>query len=137
MTSQSTSTTGRRNSTSWSRTRPGGSRPGPAAWANPSRATRSLSSIARRARNSRRDEDGYVRFESRADDETRGERIKAFLELAGGVDGDDALRDDLRDRARTRLAEYEYPREVEFVDELPMTSTGKIRRVELRERGDG
>ena len=35
---------------------------------------------------------------------------------------------------RTRLAAHEYPREVELIDELPMTTTGKIRRIELRER---
>ncbi|PSP86375.1 hypothetical protein BRC78_07230, partial [Halobacteriales archaeon QH_8_68_33] len=39
-----------------------------------------------------------------------------------------------RERARDRLAAYEYPREIEFVDDLPLTSSGKIRRAELRER---
>jgi acetyl-CoA synthetase len=116
-----------------------------------------------------RDEDGYVWFESRADDviltsgyrvgpleveetllahddveqvgvigvpdETRGERIKAFVETVEDVTGDDDLRAELRERARDRLAAYEYPREIEFADDLPMTSSGKIRRVELRERG--
>ena len=38
---------------------------------------------------------------------------------------------------RTRLAAYEYPREIEFVDELPLTVTGKIRRGELRRRDRG
>ena len=66
-------------------------------------------------------------------DDTRGEVIKAFVELAPNADGDDDLRAALRDRARDRLAEYEYPREIEFVDELPKTASGKIRRVELRE----
>jgi len=67
-------------------------------------------------------------------DETRGEVIKAVVTLAAGETGDDALREDLRALARDRLAEYEYPREIEFVDDLPMTSSGKIRRVALRER---
>ena len=67
-------------------------------------------------------------------DETRGEVIKAFVEVAGDAQGDDDLRTELRERARDRLAEYEYPREIEFVDDLPKTSTGKIRRVDLRER---
>jgi acetyl-CoA synthetase len=116
------------------------------------------------------DADGYLWFDSRADDviitsgyrvgpleveqvllahpaveqvgvvgvpdETRGEIIKAFVELVAGADGDDDLRTALRDRARNRLAEYEYPREIEFVDSLPKTASGKIRRVELREDGD-
>jgi acetyl-CoA synthetase len=67
-------------------------------------------------------------------DDTRGEVIKAFIELVGDATGDDDLREELRERARDRLAEYEYPREIEFVDALPKTSTGKIRRVDLRER---
>ena len=72
-------------------------------------------------------------------DDTRGEVIKAFVEPTDDADTGDGLREALRERARDRLAEYEYPREVEFVDALPKTSTGKIRRVDLseRERGDG
>ena len=67
-------------------------------------------------------------------DDTRGQVIKAFVELAPGERGDDELRETLRERARDRLAAYEYPREIEFVDALPKTASGKIRRVELRER---
>jgi len=67
-------------------------------------------------------------------DEVRGQVIKAFVELAPGTAGDDALRESLRRRARDRLAEYEYPRKIEFVDGLPKTASGKIRRVELRDR---
>jgi acetyl-CoA synthetase len=66
-------------------------------------------------------------------DETRGEIIKAYVEPAAGVEGSDALRAEIRELVRDRLAEYEYPREIEFVDELPQTTTGKIRRTELRE----
>ncbi|MFB6142635.1 MAG: hypothetical protein ABEJ30_04755 [Halorientalis sp.] len=66
-------------------------------------------------------------------DETRGEIIKAFVEPAEGADTD-ALREEIRDLVRERLAEYEYPRAIEFVAELPTTTTGKIRRLELRER---
>jgi acetyl-CoA synthetase len=69
-------------------------------------------------------------------DEVRGEAIKAFVQPVDGVEGDDELRSVLRETVRERLAEYEYPREIEFVDELPTTSTGKIRRLELRD-GDG
>jgi acetyl-CoA synthetase len=67
-------------------------------------------------------------------DETRGERIKAFVKPVDGVAGGDSLRTELRDRAREKLAAYEYPREIEFAEDLPMTASGKIRRVELRER---
>jgi len=70
-------------------------------------------------------------------DDTRGEVIKAFVELGPDAEGDDALRTALQDRARDRLAAYEYPREIAFVDSLPKTSSGKIRRVELRERERG
>jgi acetyl-CoA synthetase len=44
------------------------------------------------------------------------------------------LADEIRERVRTRLATYEYPRDIEFVDELPLTTTGKIRRRDLRDR---
>jgi len=66
-------------------------------------------------------------------DDTRGEVIKAFVELRRGADPSDALREEIRDVVRDRLAKYEYPREIEFMDELPQTTTGKIRRVALRE----
>ena len=43
---------------------------------------------------------------------------------------------EIRELVRARLAGYEYPREIEFVDELPLTSTGKIRRSELRQTAE-
>ena len=67
-------------------------------------------------------------------DELRGEIVKAFIILAAGHEASDALADDIRQSVRTRLAAHEYPREIEFVGELPMTTTGKIRRIELRQR---
>jgi acetyl-CoA synthetase len=67
-------------------------------------------------------------------DETRGEAIKAFVQTVDGVTGDDALREEIVDLVRERLAKYEYPREIEFVDALPQTTTGKIQRRKLRER---
>ncbi|MFC5973013.1 acyl-CoA synthetase [Halomarina salina] len=66
-------------------------------------------------------------------DETRGERIKAFVQPVEDVTGDDHLREAIQDRVRDGLAKYEYPREVEFVDELPQTTTGKIQRRKLRD----
>lgn len=67
-------------------------------------------------------------------DETRGERIVAYLERTDGGPPDDELRETLRTLVRERLAEYEYPREIRFVDDLPKTSTGKVRRTSLRKR---
>ncbi|MFD1564171.1 acyl-CoA synthetase [Haloarchaeobius amylolyticus] len=64
-------------------------------------------------------------------DETRGEIIKAVVQPVAGERGSDELRTEIRTLVRERLAEYEYPREIEFVDELPTTTTGKIRRTEL------
>jgi acetyl-CoA synthetase len=68
-----------------------------------------------------------------APDETRGEIIKAFVQPVAGVTGDDALREEIRDLVRENLAKHEYPREIEFMDELPQTTTGKIQRRKLRE----
>ena len=67
-------------------------------------------------------------------DETRNEVIKAFIQPVPGLEGDDDLRAEIRERVREDLAEYEYPRQVEFVDELPTTTTGKIQRRKLRDR---
>ena len=67
-------------------------------------------------------------------DDLRGEIIKAVIEPASGVKPTDELREELRQQARNRLAAYEYPRVIEFVDTLPKTATGKIRRVALREQ---
>ncbi len=66
-------------------------------------------------------------------DELRGEIVKAFVVLAEGYEPSDTLARSIQDSVRTRLAAYEYPRKVEFLDELPMTTTGKIRRNELRD----
>jgi acetyl-CoA synthetase len=65
-------------------------------------------------------------------DEVRGEAIKAFIQLAEGVAPSDDLKREIQDFVRGRLAAYEYPRWIEFVDEIPLTVTGKIRRGELR-----
>lgn len=65
-------------------------------------------------------------------DEMRGQVVKAFIKLADAYSPSDELADEIRAHVRTRLATYEYPREVEFIDELPMTTTGKVRRSELR-----
>lgn len=69
-------------------------------------------------------------------DELRGQVVKAFVVLTPDHSPSDALRADLTDLVRHRLAAYEYPRQLEFVEALPMTTTGKIRRLDLRLRED-
>jgi acetyl-CoA synthetase len=67
-----------------------------------------------------------------APDAQRTEIVVSVVVLKDGLRGDDALRRAIQDHVRTRLAAHEYPREVYFVDELPMTTTGKVIRKELR-----
>jgi len=67
-------------------------------------------------------------------DETRGNVVKAFIVLAAGVVASATIEDDIRQHVRRHLAPYEYPREIEFIDALPMTTTGKVQRRVLRER---
>ncbi len=66
-------------------------------------------------------------------DETTGEAIKAAVQPVETPDDPDELRAEIRDLVRENLAAYEYPDQIEFVDELPTTSTGKIRRKSLRD----
>jgi len=67
-------------------------------------------------------------------DETRGSVVKAFIVLAPGHAPAPALEDDIRQHVRRFLAPYEIPKEIEFIDALPMTTTGKVQRKVLRER---
>ncbi len=67
-------------------------------------------------------------------DATRGAVIKAFVLLSPGTEGSEALKDELRDHVKRHLAPYQQPRLVEFVSELPMTTTGKVQRRVLRDR---
>ncbi|CAN5195267.1 AMP-binding protein [soil metagenome] len=67
-------------------------------------------------------------------DERRGFVVKAFVILAAGYERSDELGKEISAFVREHLSAYAYPRIVEFVDELPKTLTGKIRRIELRER---
>jgi acyl-coenzyme A synthetase/AMP-(fatty) acid ligase len=67
-------------------------------------------------------------------DPQRGQVVKAFVVLAPGHEGSDALVAELQEHCRTVTAPYKYPREIEFTADLPKTISGKIRRVELRER---
>jgi acetyl-CoA synthetase len=65
-------------------------------------------------------------------DKLRTEIVKAFVQLRPEIAATEALKADLAGFVKTRLAAHEYPREVEFVAELPLTTTGKIMRRELR-----
>jgi acetyl-CoA synthetase len=67
-------------------------------------------------------------------DEVRGNVVKAFVVVADGHEPTEETADDIKRFVRERLSAYAYPRRIEFVDDLPKTLTGKIRRVELRER---
>lgn len=67
-------------------------------------------------------------------DELRGEVLEAFVVLADGVSGDDALETELQQLVKTGFAAHAYPRTVHFVDALPKTPSGKIQRFVLRQR---
>jgi acetyl-CoA synthetase len=65
-------------------------------------------------------------------DPERGALVKAYVVLAPGFQAGDALVAELQQHVRGRLAPYEYPKEIEFIDALPMTTTGKVQRRVLR-----
>ena len=65
----------------------------------------------------------------------RGEIMKAFIVLKPGFSPSPELAKDIQDQVRTRLSAHEYPREIEFAAELPLTTSGKIIRRLLREKG--
>ena len=67
-------------------------------------------------------------------DRKRGTIVKAYVRLVDGTEGTEDLKEEIRQHVRNELAAHEYPREIEFVGELPKTVTGKIRRTELRDR---
>jgi acetyl-CoA synthetase len=72
-----------------------------------------------------------------APDAERTEIVVAIVVLNAGFDGDDAMKRALQQHVKTRLAAHEYPREVYFVEELPMTTTGKVIRRQLRDMVTG
>jgi acyl-coenzyme A synthetase/AMP-(fatty) acid ligase len=67
-------------------------------------------------------------------DKTRGEVVKAFIVLSTGYEPGDDLCTELQQHVKSNTAPYKYPRKIEFVDSLPKTVSGKIRRKELRDR---
>jgi len=67
-------------------------------------------------------------------DPVRGEVVKAYVVLSAGYTPGDELAAELQEHVKRLTAPYKYPREIEFVAELPKTTSGKIRRVDLRNR---
>ncbi len=65
-------------------------------------------------------------------DPDRGSIVKAFIKLKPGAEAGDQLVAELQDHCKRITAPYKYPREIDFVTDLPKTVSGKIRRVELR-----
>ncbi|RCS58092.1 acyl-CoA synthetase [Parvibium lacunae] len=65
-------------------------------------------------------------------DSLRGHVVKAFIVLAAGYHGDEDLQAALQAHVRDKLAPYEYPKRIEFVNSLPLTATGKVQRHTLR-----
>ncbi|MEK9673105.1 MAG: acyl-CoA synthetase [Rhodospirillaceae bacterium] len=68
-------------------------------------------------------------------DPIRTQAVKAYIKLLPDHATDAATEQNIREYVKTRLSSHEYPRLIEFVDDLPMTATGKIKRKELRDRG--
>jgi len=66
-------------------------------------------------------------------DPIRTEAVKAFVMLIPGTEASPETEKQIRDYVKTKLSAHEYPRLIEFVDQLPMTATGKIKRKELRD----
>jgi acetyl-CoA synthetase len=69
-------------------------------------------------------------------DPIRGSIVAAYIQLVEGFAGSDALATEIADHVKSRLAAYEFPRVVRFIDDMPMTTTGKIIRADLRARAE-
>jgi len=69
-------------------------------------------------------------------DEIRGEIVKAFIVPENGVAVDAALEEGIKQHVKHKLEAHAYPREIEFLTEMPMTDTGKIMKSKLRQMGE-
>ncbi len=67
-------------------------------------------------------------------DDIRGSIVKAYVVLKDMSRGDERLAKELQNHVKAMTAPYKYPREIEFIEELPKTPSAKIRRFELRQR---
>ncbi len=66
----------------------------------------------------------------------RGQVVKATVVLAKGYTPSEELKKELQNHVKKVTAPYKYPRVIEFIDELPKTISGKVRRVEIREKSN-
>ncbi|MEM9360188.1 MAG: AMP-binding protein, partial [Pseudomonadota bacterium] len=66
-------------------------------------------------------------------DDVRGEVVKAYVVLADGVVAEPDVHDEIQAYVKSQLSAHEYPRQLRFIDALPLTVTGKIQRMKLRE----
>lgn len=66
-------------------------------------------------------------------DKVRGEVVKAYIVLADGVEASTGVHDDIQNFVKRQLSAHEYPRQLRFLDALPLTVTGKIQRMHLRQ----
>jgi acetyl-CoA synthetase len=67
-------------------------------------------------------------------DRDRGDLVKAFIKLNEGYEPSEELAEEIKAMVKDKLSKHEYPREIEFIDELPKTPDGKIKRKDLKER---
>lgn len=67
-------------------------------------------------------------------DDDKGERVKAFVELTANSEPTEGLKEEIEAAVSTEMDDYSAPSEIEYIDELPRTVTGKVRRVDLRKR---
>ena len=67
-------------------------------------------------------------------DQERGNLVKAYVVLTADYEPGEDLIKEIQDYCKSKTAPYKYPRRIEFIEELPKTASGKIRRVELRQR---
>src|SRR3989304_4248874 len=80
---------------------------------------------------------GAARGGGGSPDKERGNLVKAYIVLTPGHAASAALEEEIRNHVRGRLAPYEYPKEIEFIDALPMTPTGKGQARARRLRAGG
>ena len=69
-------------------------------------------------------------------DPVRGKVVKATIVLVKGKEPSEELKDEIKDYVKTHTAPYKYPRVIEFVNELPKTVNGKIRRAAIRAQSE-
>jgi len=69
-------------------------------------------------------------------DPIRGQVVKAFIVLTRGQQGSEELKKEIQNYVKHHTAPYKYPRKIEFLEAMPKTTSGKIRRTDLRKMTD-